>query len=102
MRRSEGTTDLLQEFSIIGHDSHHSREEHHIKATLLLGRSRVRSAALRTFPSPPFGGEGEGEGGAVIGGLPGRSFNRGGKAEVKAGINAPKVTNASEDSCGWA
>src|SRR5574337_895591 len=43
MCRPEGTTDLFQEFSIIGHGSHHSRDEHHIRATLLPRRSRVRS-----------------------------------------------------------
>lgn len=53
MRRPEGTTDLFQEFSIVGHESHHSREEHHIKATLLLGSSRVRSAR-RQAPRVPW------------------------------------------------
>lgn len=43
MRRSEGTTDLLQVFSIIGHVLHHSREERHIKVTFLPGSSRVLS-----------------------------------------------------------
>lgn len=42
MRRPERNADLLQILSIIGHESHHSREKHHIKATLLLGGSRVQ------------------------------------------------------------
>jgi hypothetical protein len=44
MRCPEGNTDLLQMVSIIGHKSHHSRDEHYIKTTFPLGSSRVLSA----------------------------------------------------------
>lgn len=53
MRRPEGNADLLQVFSIIGHSSHHSREEHHIKATFLPDSSRVLSAR-RQAPRGPL------------------------------------------------